>query len=124
MRLGAARLQVGEITVKLLSDRRPGDARAAQAAMNQTCTDCNKPSPPSRSDNTLLSAAYGWRLQRTQSADGAIELHWRCPACWRRYKQALEQQAYPTPLESPRGIFRAAARLFRRDTEKPPASKG
>jgi hypothetical protein len=91
--------------------------------MNQTCIDCKKASPPARSDQTLLSAAYGWRLQRTQDADGTIALHWRCAACWSRYKRALEQQAHAAPLESPRGIFRAAARLFQRDTEKPPAPK-
>jgi hypothetical protein len=85
--------------------------------MDQVCVDCKRVSPPTRSENTLLSAAHGWRLQRAQNADGSISLQWRCPACWSRLKQS---QVTPRTLESARGIFRAATRRFRRDSEKPP----
>jgi hypothetical protein len=85
--------------------------------MDQVCVDCKRVSPPTRSEHTLLSATHGWRLQRVQNPDGSLVLQWRCPACWSRRKQS---QATPPSLESPRGIFRAAARVFRRDSEKPP----
>jgi hypothetical protein len=91
--------------------------------MNQTCIDCKRTSPPNRTDQTLLSASHGWRLLRVSNPDGSFSLQWRCAACWSRYKQAQEKrthQAGPAPLESPRGIFRAARRIFRRDSEKPP----
>jgi hypothetical protein len=88
--------------------------------MDQTCVDCKRVSPPTRTEHTLLSAAHGWRLQRVVNADGSVTLVWRCPSCWSRRKQTT-----PTPqaLESPRGIFRAAARIFRRDSEGPPSAK-
>jgi hypothetical protein len=84
--------------------------------MDQICVDCKRVSPPTRTEHTLLSAAHGWRLQRVANADGSVSLVWRCPSCWSRRKQTT-----PTPqaLESPRGIFRAAARIFRRDSEGP-----
>jgi hypothetical protein len=90
--------------------------------MNQTCIDCKKTSPPSRTEQTLLSAAHGWRLQRTQNPDGTFALQWRCATCWSRYKLAHEksvQRPAAAALESPRGVFRAARRMFRRDSEKP-----
>jgi len=89
--------------------------------MDQTCVDCKRLSPPTRTEHTLLSAAHGWRLQRRQNADGTLVLEWRCPNCWNRRKLGLQPALQP--VESPRGIFRAASRLFRRDSEKPPTAK-
>jgi hypothetical protein len=88
--------------------------------MDQTCNDCKRVSPPTRTEHTLLSATHGWRLQRVVNADGSVSLLWRCPSCWSRRKATT-----PTPqsLGTPRGIFRAAARLFNRDSEGPPPSK-
>jgi hypothetical protein len=87
--------------------------------MDYRCIDCNRPTPPTRSEQTLLSAAHGWRLTRAQNPDGSVTMQWRCPMCWSRHKKSL---ATPQALESPRGIFRAATRLFRRDSQKPPTS--
>jgi hypothetical protein len=98
--------------------------------MEPICVDCNKTSPPTRTEHTLLSAEHGWRLHKGQSTDGTVVMQWRCPTCWRNYKRGQPAASPPpssqTPtkepseapaaaagLNSPRSIFRAAVRLFR-----------
>ncbi len=102
--------------------------------MEPICVDCSKVSPPTRTEHTLRSAEHGWRLHRAHAADGTVVLQWRCPTCWRNYKRgqpgvATPPSLIPTPpgapakpaseaptsagRNSPRSIFRAAARFFR-----------
>ena len=50
------------------------------------CADCRALSPENHSEYTLISARYGWRLQRVTRA-GKPVLEWRCPSCWTAFKQ-------------------------------------
>jgi hypothetical protein len=51
------------------------------------CDDCGAQAPPADTDSALISVKYGWRLSRIPTADGQVALHWRCPDCWKRYKE-------------------------------------
>jgi hypothetical protein len=54
----------------------------------RACTDCSRLLPVEDGDtSTLVSAKYGWRLVREKAADGELVPRWRCPDCWREYKQ-------------------------------------
>lgn len=53
----------------------------------QRCVGCNASSPKTDTEYTLISARHGWRLTRTRSADGTAVVEWRCPDCWKTYKQ-------------------------------------
>jgi len=46
------------------------------------CSRCAKLSPPANSAFTLISAQFGWRLEREAGA----EAQWFCPDCWRLRK--------------------------------------
>jgi hypothetical protein len=48
------------------------------------CVDCRLQAPEDR-DASLVSF-FGWRLIRTRTRDGNMDLEWRCPPCWERYK--------------------------------------
>jgi hypothetical protein len=63
----------------------------------QTCKDCQKQSPETETDYTLISAQYGWRLTRSKGRDGSLLLEWRCPSCWAKHKAGA---AADTPTAS------------------------
>ena len=97
----------------------------------QTCVDCQRQSPATDTKYTLISSQHGWRLARTRKSDGIIAVEWRCPPCWRRFKEAKGSEAPPSsraPAPSPspkhdsaRSIFaRASRRLVGRQSEPPP----
>jgi hypothetical protein len=58
----------------------------------RTCTTCGKKAPESDGARTLTTA-YGWRLRRAQSPEGADILEWRCPSCWQKLKTAHGETA-------------------------------
>jgi hypothetical protein len=47
--------------------------------------DCKKAAPDTETNYTLISKAHGWRLER-RTEKGVVNLHWRCPTCWERFK--------------------------------------
>jgi len=48
--------------------------------------DCHKIAPETSTDFTLISVEFGWRLRRQFNADGSLDLAWRCPECWKKFK--------------------------------------
>lgn len=66
------------------------------------CVDCRKVSPETSTDYTLISAKFGWRLTRIQTAEGNYGLEWRCPSCWAEYKKAKGGPASPLGPARPR----------------------
>lgn len=55
---------------------------------SQTCVGCGRKSPPTDTDYTLISSRHGWRLTIETSPNGRRHPIWRCPACWRRRRDA------------------------------------
>jgi hypothetical protein len=66
---------------------------------SETCVGCQKQSPLTETDYTLISTNFGWRLTRKVSAEGTLVLEWRCPACWSEYKRSRPEVA-TTPSEA------------------------
>ncbi len=64
------------------------------------CADCGRHSPPTETGYTLISKEFGWRLLREVKSDGSVRLEWRCPVCWKAYKQ---RNAPVLPPPSTRG---------------------
>jgi hypothetical protein len=92
----------------------------------QRCVDCSRESPETNTNYTLISAQYGWRLQRTRRADGVVVVEWRCPECWRRYKEARPTKAAfgVRSIETPLMAFaRARRRLAGRPSDPPPSAE-
>lgn len=59
-----------------------------------SCVDCRVFSPTIESSFTLISARYGWRLHRYRDGDsGRILLDWRCPRCWRQFREERRRRA-------------------------------
>jgi hypothetical protein len=56
------------------------------------CVVCGASAPETNTDQTLISATFGWRLTRQALPDGSRALEWRCPSCWKRQK-ALQAMA-------------------------------
>jgi hypothetical protein len=54
---------------------------------DRRCTDCGKTVPQEAGDSTLVSMKYGWRLTREPRGEVGLVPTWRCPTCWRAYKQ-------------------------------------
>ena len=54
----------------------------------EVCVDCGKHAPPTDTNYTLISQRYGWRLLRERLANNDYRVEWRCPECWRAYKEA------------------------------------
>lgn len=51
------------------------------------CVGCGEWSPPTRTSQTLISTAHGWRLTRKRLMSGDFAFEWRCKECWLRHKQ-------------------------------------
>jgi hypothetical protein len=52
------------------------------------CTDCGASVPAQDDDSTLVSIKYGWRLVRHADDSGTMVSEWRCPTCWKRYRES------------------------------------
>lgn len=61
------------------------------------CIDCRAKSPVVETEYTLISSRFGWRLSRRVGRDGVLNLEWRCPTCWARFKS--EKTLATTPSE-------------------------
>jgi len=64
------------------------------------CATCKIVAPATPSAHTLISAKFGWRLQRTHDARGAVSVAWLCPRCWaarRIHVTEQDGQAPPSP---------------------------
>ncbi len=88
----------------------------------QNCVDCGKASPETETNYTLISAECGWRLTRIQSPSGLV-IHWRCPLCWRTFKDAQAARkpasgrlSEPVQPATPRSSRQSAAVLAARRT--------
>jgi hypothetical protein len=63
----------------------------------QTCSECGENSPETETDYTL--AGFGWRAVRGRTSQGLVLMQWRCPTCWRTYRESGE--APPPSSRSP-----------------------
>ena len=63
----------------------PAPLSEPESRARAQCADCRALSPENRSEYTLISSRYGWRLARVVRA-GKQTLEWRCPTCWAVYK--------------------------------------
>ncbi len=52
----------------------------------QTCVGCQKQSPETDTEYTLISAQFGWRLTRRRVVGETFAIEWRCPTCWAAFK--------------------------------------
>ena len=52
------------------------------------CVDCGTASPLTETSYTLISPTHGWRLCKRIDAAGKRIMEWRCPDCWKKYKEA------------------------------------
>jgi hypothetical protein len=52
------------------------------------CIDCGKISPVTETAYTLIGGKFRWRLSRRTGEDGSAIAEWRCPDCWRKYKES------------------------------------
>lgn len=70
----------------------------------EACTDCGKPPPSSDTDHTLISR-HGWRVSRTELPRGGYQFAWRCPECWKVFKDLHSSDAIPPSSRSqPTGV--------------------
>jgi hypothetical protein len=60
------------------------------------CFDCRVDAPETTSEYTLISGE-GWRLSRLAQPDGSFALEWRCPTCWKKYKERTGTTSGPIP---------------------------
>jgi hypothetical protein len=58
--------------------------------MHPTCSDCGATAPETTTNYTLISSTFGWRLTR-EGTDRVAR--WRCPACWRAFKEQHSPRA-------------------------------
>jgi hypothetical protein len=59
--------------------------------VDNLCSGCGAHAPETNTNYTLISSS-GWRL--TRSKEGGVA-QWRCPACWRKYKEANATSGEP-----------------------------
>jgi hypothetical protein len=74
---------------------------------HQTCSKCGENSPETETNYTLIG--YGWRLERSRRPHGDFLAEWRCPACWRAYRES----GAPAIGTSRRDATKAPAKLRR-----------
>ena len=71
------------------------------------CVDCRRPPPPTNTNYTLISSQYGWRLIRRRTEEWDVRAEWRCPPCWKVYREkqraALALEHRVTPAGGSRG---------------------
>jgi hypothetical protein len=51
-----------------------------------SCVGCGRLSPETETNYTLISSQFGWRLNRYRKPTGEFVVEWRCPACWKQFK--------------------------------------
>jgi hypothetical protein len=50
---------------------------------SKVCVACGVEAPETRTDYTLIGSKHAWRLDRRRGTDGAFQLVWYCPDCWK-----------------------------------------
>jgi hypothetical protein len=50
------------------------------------CIGCNRLSPGTDEDSSLISSKYGWRIVRRMGSDGQSTVDARCPQCWAAFR--------------------------------------
>jgi hypothetical protein len=66
----------------------PEGGGADEDAAKRHCIGCGAVAPPTKSGQSI-SSAHGWRLSRRAASNGSHFYEWRCPTCWRRYKDKI-----------------------------------
>src|SRR5262249_21715944 len=66
-----------------LTPSRPRASARSVIGKRPKCVECHIELPDTHSDESLVSR-FGWRLTRTADAPG---IEWRCPACWKAFKE-------------------------------------
>jgi hypothetical protein len=56
------------------------------AKTRQRCNRCKKIAPDTKTNYTLISVQYGWRMTRIRCEDGTFDVLWHCPQCWPHFK--------------------------------------
>ncbi|MFO0551299.1 MAG: hypothetical protein U0271_23115 [Polyangiaceae bacterium] len=59
------------------------------------CVGCGAWSPATRTQHTLISARFGWRLTRRTGDDGKIVVEWRCPTCFAKLRSSTPDDGGP-----------------------------
>jgi hypothetical protein len=84
----------------------------------QVCADCNARSPLTETNYTLIGA--GWRLTRTRVSYGKLLIEWRCPVCWKAFKEGGGEVMSPA---SSRAAIREQQRTSGTHAAAPPVSE-
>jgi hypothetical protein len=64
------------------------DASQDNVETRKQCADCKAWSPPSDANSTMVSVKHGWRLAPWRDENGRNIGQWRCPACWKKFREA------------------------------------
>jgi len=56
------------------------------SASRQVCGACGIESPQTQTNYTLMSSRFGWRLSLEILPNGRRNAVWRCPKCWREFR--------------------------------------
>jgi hypothetical protein len=96
----------------------------------QKCVGCSISSPETDTEYTLISATHGWRVSRSRAANGDVVFEWRCPGCWRKFKDGSGhipvEEVKPQPSLTPsdaaeaRRFFDRARAALDKLSPKPP----
>jgi hypothetical protein len=87
----------------------------------ETCVDCQKRSPETDTDYTLIGAQHGWRLTRSKDAEGGLLLEWRCPTCWREFKHTKPETSSGVSRRSSKPPGLASERMLKASAPSAPA---
>jgi hypothetical protein len=66
------------------------DTDSTDAEDRPECVTCRARAPKTTTDHTVISR-FGWRLGRRAVA-GRYVMEWRCPACFKRFKETQSGQ--------------------------------
>ena len=91
-----------------------------EPASRASCVDCGAGAPPTNTRYTLISSEHGWRLRRGVNPDGVPFIEWRCPECWRAFKEARNATSSTIRLLDAQTTKRAEADA-KRATARPPS---
>ena len=70
------------------SDRsEPDGPPDSSVGERKRCVSCRAWSPASDGNSTMVSVKHGWRLSRFRDATGRFLFEWRCPGCWRKFRE-------------------------------------
>lgn len=91
-----------------------------EPASRASCVDCGADAPPTNTRYTLISSEHGWRLRRGVHTDGVPFIEWRCPECWKTFKDARNATSSTIRVLDEQSIKRAESDA-KRATARPPS---